>query len=356
MPVCRERVSVLHNIMQGAPTRGTGDGCRAAWGDFAVLRTASSVAGGKISAAGEIFLDAKSVAFYALCHDISQGNIGVRASEICPIFGTYVTGKYKRKKMHKCTLLLLIVLVLSDVRAEEIPGVHEHLAHNDPYRESALTYTVDHCETNRHNNFLCIFHNNRDAQNRMLFGKLAKNTISHAIYELPDIDYVANFYSARFLDFNHTPLLEVFIATNQGNGEIYVYQVGGNDLQRIFHTHAIDAHAEMSEHILTPNGEIVRFNWDDPSQNPHGHLIRVSRVFQDGTLKATYIDTNHDSYEDLLLEGSIQTEIENEHAELMPQHDLALKRVFLWNQDMYTFIEDKKRRIGPSYYFEHIDH
>ncbi len=56
MPVRRERVSVLHNIMQGAPARGTGDGCRAAWGDFAVLRTALSASGGRISADDGFFL------------------------------------------------------------------------------------------------------------------------------------------------------------------------------------------------------------------------------------------------------------------------------------------------------------
>ncbi len=43
------------------------------WGGVAVLRTAPSVSGGRISADDGFFLDAKLVVFYALCHDISPG-------------------------------------------------------------------------------------------------------------------------------------------------------------------------------------------------------------------------------------------------------------------------------------------
>lgn len=257
--------------------------------------------------------------------------------------------------MKKILFLFILLLSFNKVSAVEIPDIKDHIAKHDPNAEPHLNYKIENCEVNKNKNFFCVYYNSRDFRGRIIFGNISNGKISNTTFELNDLEYVTNIHSARFLDFKHNSLLETHKATNMGNGEIYIYKIEGNSLKELFSADAVDCHHENLARILTPKGELAIINWDDPSKNPEGQVVQVSNSFKDSILSAQYLDLNHDSYEDLILEGFIQSTIENENSKIISQKNVPIKRNFLWDPQKQTFVEDKTKRVGPKDYFNTID-
>lgn len=244
-------------------------------------------------------------------------------------------------------LMIILILLCQSLGAAEINGLTEYIEKDYPYYEEGLTYSYDNCQISLDSHFSCLLRNNRDSGNSLVFGKLDNGNISNVLV----INDNSSILTSRFLKNASMTFLEVFASTSKGNGGIHLYDVSDGKLNEIFYAHAVDAHGEMEEAIKTKSGQLHDFNWDDPRKNPRGTLVERSRYFSNCyKLSAHYKDQNHDGLKDLVLEGEIILEIDEQE-----DSRAKLKRVFYWSKEKTTFIEDKYQRVGPSYYFKKID-
>ena len=133
-------------------------------------------------------------------------------------------------------------------------------------------------------------------------GKMGMRTRSGRIFKLSNLD---------------APILEIFDASHQGNGSMYLFKIHSNKLTLVFEEeHAVDFNYEMS-----------------------GFYQDSSQVFKNGRLSPYYNDINNDGFLDLILKDSVQTYKHDEFdtEKLISTH--LFERRFLWDKRKQTFVE-----------------
>jgi hypothetical protein len=113
------------------------------------------------------------------------------------------------------------------------------------------------------------------------------------------------------------PMIEVYGETHMGHGYFYLYELRNRTLVLLLQTFAVDG-------------------------NPQGR-----ETFQGGRLQSEYMDLNGDGIADLLLKGVVEEYPEDgaENADtIVATH--PCQKVFLWNNKLLRFEEDRSRRIG----------
>jgi hypothetical protein len=114
------------------------------------------------------------------------------------------------------------------------------------------------------------------------------------------------------------PIIEIFGITHRGNGNLYLYELEGQQLLLLLETRAVDFNADLLQ-------------------------------FRNGTLTADYMDLDGDGISDLILTGVIE-EWDDKGTLLVGSR--PCRQVFLWNVESRAFREDVSRREGFSGYFD----
>lgn len=91
------------------------------------------------------------------------------------------------------------------------------------------------------------------------------------------------------------PILEVYDQGHRGYGDIYLYEIDGNNAHKIFEAPAVDV---VNDAI-----------WSEENYTKYGYYI-CGQSYESGQLWATYNDVNDDGIDDLHLSGNVNVDCE----------------------------------------------
>ncbi|QQR54898.1 hypothetical protein IPG41_07020 [Candidatus Peregrinibacteria bacterium] len=134
--------------------------------------------------------------------------------------------------------------------------------------------------------------------------------------------------SAEFVNLEGfaNPFIEVYGKTHMGNGNLYLYEIEGDNLIRRLSLPAYDIHHE--------------YDSSEENAEKYGYSI-CSEVFKNGQLSSKYEDVNNDGISDLTLQGSIEVWCEidanGKTAEILVNSSAVVQH-FVWDPMSKIFL------------------